>query len=587
MATTGAIRPTALRALAPLALGFLAGTIAGCSRTPPADIIYTGARIYTLAGEAPRSVEDEPTAEAIAIRGGRIVEVGSNDAVRALAGPGTRVLDLDGATVVPGLVDSHLHLQSLGRSLRQVDLVGTTSYEEVIERVRQRSVHVPPGEWIGGRGWDQNDWPGAGYPDHASLSLATPDHPVYLRRVDGHAALVNARALELAGVDASTPDPPGGRIERRPDGAPSGVLVDGACDLVSSRIPPPSTTERRTRLRLALEHCAAAGLTGVHDAGETCDEVQDARALLAAGELSLRLYAMWDLTPDTDDPGALAAALELGPQPFDSTSHLAIRTAKFMVDGALGSRGAALLAPYSDAPDQSGLIRYDLDEFVALARPLHQAGFQLATHAIGDAANRLVLDAYAELQREHPRSDARHRIEHAQILAPADIPRFAELGVLPAMQPTHCTSDMPWAGTRLGPERLRGAYAWRSLRETGVVLPGGSDAPVEDVSPLLGIYAAITRQDLQGRPAAGWAPEERLGRSEALRAFTSWAAAASFTEHELGTLEVGKLADLTVLDRDVMRVDAAQIPLTQVLLTIVGGEVVYAAAGSPFAAPAP
>ena len=577
MANPAAIRAQA-RALIALAPGLLVASMTACSRTPAADTIYIHGVLYTLAGEAPRSVEDEPTATALAVRGGRIVAVGSDADVRRLAGRGTRIRDLEGATVVPGLVDAHLHIQSLGRSLREVNLVGTRSYDEVIERVRARAAETPPGEWVSGRGWDQNDWPEQRFPDHAALSAAIPDRPVYLRRVDGHAALVNARALELAGLTARTPDPAGGRIERRPDGSPAGVLVDRACDLVSSRIPAPSAAERRTRLRMALDHCAALGLTGVHDAGASGAEMDDARALLADGELRLRLYAMLGATQETDG-GTGGSLLEHGPQPFDSTLHLAARTVKLVADGALGSRGAALLAPYSDAPGERGLLQYDLDAFLAIARPLHQAGFQLATHAIGDAANRLVLDAYETLERENPRPGARHRIEHAQVISPDDIGRFAALGVLPSMQPTHCTSDMPWAGARLGPERLQGAYAWRALRQTGVMLPAGSDAPVEDASPFLGIYAALTRQDLQGQPEGGWAPEQRLSRSEAMRAFTSWAAFASFTEADLGTLEVGKLADFTVLDRDVMRVAPPDIPATQVLLTVVGGVVVHEAAG--------
>jgi len=552
--------------------------MAGCSRTtpPPADVVFLNGRIYTLAGAAvPENVADELVVEALAVRDGRILVAGSTAEVRSRVGPATKIHDLAGHTVVPGFVDAHLHAAGLGRSLREIDVTGTTSYEAVIQRVVERAATTPAGTWLTGRGWDQNDWPVKDFPDHAALSAAVPDHPVYLRRVDGHAALVNARAMTLVDMHAATSAPPGGRIVRRGDGTMTGVLVDAAKDLVARHIPLPDAVERRARLRLALSHCAAHGLTGFHDAGIGREDAEDYRALLAAGELPLRIYAMHDATPDAEDPSPLGA--DVMPEPFDSTLHLSLSAVKFMVDGALGSRGAALLDDYADAPGERGLPQMTPEVFVALATPLHARGFQLATHAIGDAGNRMVLDVYAQAQASHLRADARHRIEHAQVLAPADVTRFAQLGILPFMQPTHCTSDMPWAGDRLGPQRVRGAYAWRSLRMTGVIIPCGSDAPVESVSPLLGIYAAVTRQDTHGEPAAGWSPEERLTRSEALRGFTIWPAFASFTENVLGTLEVGKWADLVVLDRDVMQVPAAEIPVTSVVTTVVGGAVVYAA----------
>jgi predicted amidohydrolase YtcJ len=439
---------------------------------------------------------------------------------------------------------------------------------------------VPPGTWITGRGWDQNDWAVHEFPDHAALSAAVPDHPVALTRVDGHAAVVNVAALVAAGVDAKTSDPAGGRIVRRADGVPSGVLVDAAMALVTRHIPAPDERERRARLRLALEHASRTGLTFVHDAGLGHGDVADLQALLAANELPVRVYGMWDATPD-EDPRTYDEALRVGPQPFDPTRRLSLACVKLMVDGALGSRGAALLAPYADAPGERGLPQYTFETFMARARPLHDKGFQLATHAIGDAANRMVLDAYALLQRQAPRPDARHRVEHAQVLSPEDIPRFAALGVLPSMQPTHCTSDMPWAADRLGPERVRGAYAWRSLRATGVVIPAGSDAPVEAIAPLAGVYAAVTRQHPGGKPPGGYWPEECLTRSEALRAFTSWAAQAAFAETWAGTLEPGKRADLVVLDRDIARCAPEEILSTRILRTVVDGRDALAAPGAP------
>ena len=571
----------------------------GCGpRQVPADVVFTNGSIYTLAGDPPATVGAEPRVEALAVSAGRIVAVGTSAEIAKRVGPRTRVVDLHGRTAVPGLVDCHVHMQSLGRSLREVDLVGTQSYDDVIARVRARAADLPADEWVTGRGWDQNDWPEKQFPDHEALSRAVPDHPVYLRRVDGHAALANAAALRLGGVDAGTPDPSGGRIVRRPDGTPAGVLVDRAMDRVAARIPAPAPEERRLRLRLAADHALAAGLTGVHDAGIGVADLEDYTILLREGALKLRVYAMVGATrarPEDLESGAethaagaadvpeeapnaiLAYALRDGPQPFDASMHFCLRTVKLMVDGALGSRGASLLEPYSDAPGERGLPQYSAAEFLALARPLHARGFQLATHAIGDAGNRMVLDAYETLQREAPRADARHRIEHAQVLAPSDLPRFAALGVVPSMQPTHCTSDMPWAGARLGPERERGAYAWRGLRDTGVVIAAGSDAPVESVDPRLGLYAAVTRQDAAGWPAGGWHPDQVLSRSEALRAFTSWAAYSSFTDKDLGTLEPGKLADLTVFDRDVVSCAPHELLESRGVMTVVGGDVVYEA----------
>lgn len=553
---------------------------AGCARPPAADLVLRGGTIYPLAGEPPSPATPEPAVEAVAVRAGRIVAAGSERDLRRWTGRTTRVIDLQGHTVIPGLVDAHVHLSGIGRRLREVNLEGTTSWDECVARVRDAARTAQPGAWVTGRGWDQNDWAVREFPDHQTLSDAVPDQPVYLRRVDGHAAIANATALALAGVDARSADPAGGRIGRRPDGTPSGVLVDGATELVSRHIPVPAPAERQEMLAAALTKCVQAGLTGVHDAGMSVAEVEAMHALLAAHRVPLRVYAMWDATPDAEDAAIVARAAQARPQPWDSTQHFALQAAKLMVDGALGSRGAALLEPYTDAPDSRGLPQYTAAEFLARAKPLYDAGFQLATHCIGDAANRMVLDAYEQLTGGQG-AGRRLRIEHAQVLSEADLPRFAALGVLPSMQPTHCTSDMPWAQDRVGAARVRGAYAWRRLRDTGVRIPAGSDAPVESVEPLLGLYAAVTRQDAQGNPAGGWFPDQRLTMPEALRAFTSWAAYASFSEADLGTLEVGKRADFVILDRDPCRVAPAELLSTQVLATYVGGEAVFTAEAPP------
>ena len=545
-------------------------TLAGCGREPAADWIVVAPRIYTLAGAPPATVDAEPFVTALAVRDGIILASGDLPSLRRYAGAHTHIEELHDACIFPGWIDSHVHLANLGRLLREVDLVGTRSWQEVTARVAAAAAQVPAGTWISGRGWDQNDWREAAFPDHAALSAAVPDHPVALTRVDGHALVANAAALAIAGIDTRTPDPDGGRVVRDADGRATGVLVDMAMLLVRAHIPAPDAAERQTRLRLALAHASRAGLTMVHDAGLGVEDVADVTVLEAAGQLPVRVYGMWDATPD-GDPMAYAAALRAGPRPFVPGSRFGLRCVKLAVDGALGSRGAALLAPYADAPGESGLPQYTLDTLVARARPLHAAGFQLATHAIGDAANRMVLDAYERIQREVPRSDPRHRIEHAQVLAPSDIPRFAALGVLASMQPTHCTSDMPWAGARLGAERIAGAYAWRSLRDTGIPIAAGSDAPVERIEPLDGIYAAVTRRSIGAGPEAGWAPEQRLTRSEALRAFTAWAAAAAFAESWAGTLEPGKRADLVIVDRDLLRCRDDEIRTARVLRAVVDG----------------
>jgi predicted amidohydrolase YtcJ len=546
-----------------------------CQRTPPPDLVVTGGTIYTLAGESPASAQYEPIVETLVVRDGRIVAAGGKALARRFTGRGTRVLDLQGAFVYPGFVDSHMHLNRLGRSLTEVSLAGTTSWNEAVARVAATAREIEPGAWIVGRDWDHSQWPERGFPDNQLLSRAIPDHPVYLRRTDLHAVVVNDVALAGARITAETPNPPGGRIVRRADGTPSGVLVNTAADLVARLIPGPSPTECKARIRRALARCARAGLTGVHDAGTANRDIDALRELLAADELPLRVYAMWDATPNSDDPDAVEHALRAGPQKFDPTMRFALRTVKFAVDGTMGSRGAAVLAPYADAPDQLGLPQYSAAAFTALVRPVHRAGFQIATHCIGDAANRMVLDTYELLAKESGQANLRCRIEHAQVIAPEDISRFAALGVVASMQPTHCTSDMGWVTDRLGPERVRGAYPWRSLRDAGAVIAAGSDAPVESVDPLLGIYAAVTRQDLDGNPTPGWHSEQCLTRSEALRAFTAWAAWSSFTENDLGTLEVGKLADFVVLDRDILRIAPREIPATRVLETVVGGRTVF------------
>jgi predicted amidohydrolase YtcJ len=472
------------------------------------------------------------------------------------------------------MVDAHVHLLGLGRALRIIDLVGTRSYEEVIARVVERARDVPEGEWIRGRGWDQNDWAVTEFPTHEALSEAVPDHPVYLWRVDGHAVLVNRKALELAGVTAATVDPDGGRFIRDADGNPTGVLIDLARRAVSSVMPPLSERERREAVLAAIAEANKWGLTGVHDAGVSDTTIAVYEALAREGRYNLRNYVMVAAVDSVLDE-FLDQYLEQGPQDGLYDGRLWIRAIKLVADGALGSRGAALIEPYSDDPHNTGLVITGPERVQEIAQRALRNGFQVNVHAIGDAANRLTLDAFEAALQEVPVANHRFRIEHAQNIHFQDIPRFAELDVIPSMQGSHQTSDMYWAIDRLGWTRVQGAYAWRTLLNTGVVIPNGSDFPVESPNPLISFKAFITRQDANGWPAGGWFPDQRTTRDEALKSMTLWPAYAAFMEDVAGSLTPGKYADFVVLDQDIMKIAPERILDTQVLLTVLGGQVVY------------
>jgi len=536
-----------------------------------ADLVLTNGRIYTV--DNARS-----EASALAARGGRVLFVGSDREARALAGPSTRVIDLEGATVVPGIVDAHAHLLGLGNTLQRVNVAGSSSYDEVIGRVKAWAKDVKPGEWIQGRGWDQNRWSNKEFPTHDALSRAFPNNPVVLFRIDGHALLANAKAMEIARVTAATADPSGGRIIRLSSGAPSGVFVDNAMDLMEPAIPAATRVDRKKAVLAAIAEANRWGLTGVHDPGEDAETIGIFEELAKAGNFTIRNYVMLS---DPGEPGSAAALqnpyIERGPQSALYDGHLWIRAIKLYADGALGSRGAALLAPYSDEPSNSGLLVSRPEHIRAWAEAGLRRGFQVNVHAIGDRGNRIVLDAFDSALKKIPKADHRFRIEHAQVLSPEDIPRFAKLGVIPSMQATHQTSDMRWAEARVGQERIRGAYAWRSLLKTGVVIPNGTDFPVEEVNPLLTFHAAVTRQDPSNLPAGGWYPEQRMTREEALQSMTIWPAYAGFQESILGSLTPGKYADFVVLDRDIMEVPDTEILGTRVISTWIGGKRVYGA----------
>ncbi len=577
-----------MNTLASLGLAF--AVLALGLRAAPAQTgrrVYMNARIYTAS-------DASPTAEAMAIEDGRIVGVGSKKDVLPYIDEGVEIVDLQGAVVLPGLIDAHAHMAGLGQTeVGVIDLSSTQSYEEVIEHVRARAATVARGTWILGRGWDHERWPSGELPNHRLLSDAAPEHPVWLSRVDGHAALANDAAMRAAGIDDSTDSPEGGEILRDDAGDATGIFVDNAQPLIEGAVPAGARGEDEELILAAQRMCLSVGLTGVHDMGVSPATIEVFKALAADGRLKTRMYLLVH--------GRLAGEYfrEHG---IYVTDRVTVRACKLYMDGALGSRGAWMLEPYADrAVDRDGepyvgLTLVDPLYVDRVAKDGVQNGYQVCTHAIGDRANRRVLDAYefaqavavpsSAEQREvpdgqplasgllHARNN-RFRIEHAQVIDPADIPRFEALSVLPSMQQTHCTTDMRWIEERIGPERLAGAYAWRSLIDSGVPIAGGSDFPVESHNPFLGIYAAVTRQDLEGHPEGGWTPGERMTRAEALKSFTIWAAYAAFEEDEKGTLEAGKLADFIVIDRDIMTCEAGAIPGTKVLQTVIGGETVY------------
>ena len=544
------------------ALAVSASAEAQVARQAP-DLIVVDAHIYTVDNA-------RPVTSALAVRNGRIVFVGSDAEARAMANSHTRVLDAHGRTVIPGMVDAHAHLSGLASSLRNVQLAGSKTYDEVIRRVVERARTTRKGEWVEGRGWDQNLWPEKQFPTHEALSRATADNPVVLSRIDGHALLANAAAMRLAGITAATKDPEGGRILRLPNGDPSGVFVDNAQGLVRRATPSVSAATLREATIAAIAEVNRWGLTGLHDAGEPRRVIEVFESLARENRYNVRNYVMV-----SDNAADIAYYTGRGPKNGLYDGHIWIRAIKTYADGALGSRGAALLAPYSDDPGNTGLLVSTPAHLESVAETGLRTGFQVNTHAIGDRGNRIALDAFEAALKKIPTADHRFRIEHAQVISPQDIPRFARLGVIPSMQASHQTSDMRWAEARVGPQRIRGAYAWRSLLNTGVVIPDGSDFPVEEVNPLISFHSAVTRQDATGWPDGGWYPDQVMTRDEALKAMTIWPAYAAFQEKELGSLSPGKYADFVVLDRDIMTVPSNEILATQVLSTFIGGKSVY------------
>ena len=534
-----------------------------------ADIVFKNGNVYTANDKAPR-------AQAIAVKGDRIVFVGSNEAAQKFVGSSTRVIDLKGNTVLPGFTDSHQHLSGVGLREMTLNLEGTSSLEDFLAKVKARVDQTKPGDWVTGRGWIETHWQPPVFPTRWDLDKVAPNNPVILGRADGHGAVANSAALKLAGVDKNTPNPFGGEISKdKQSGEPNGMLLDAAQGLVRRRVPPTSAEDAERAVVLGVKRDIELGWTQIQDAGGSYADVDIFKKLYAAGTIKLRIYkAVYGPGPNATrllNEGATVGA-------FDN--RLTVRTIKVVSDGALGSRGAALLGPYSDAPDTSGFLTVKAEELRPMLIDALRKGIQVETHAIGDRANRFILDEYETAFKAVPVAqrkvaDPRWRVEHAQIVNPADIPRFAKLGVIPSMQPSHAIGDLFFAPSRLGMARLAGAYAWESFIKSGVVVPGGSDAPVERGEPMIEFYAAVARKDQKGFSAEGWHPEETVTRAQALKMFTIWPAYAAFEEKLRGSIETGKLADLTILSADIMTIPPLEILKTRCVMTVINGEIVY------------
>ena len=539
--------------------------------TPPvrhhATLILLHGNIYT--GDPAK-----PRAEAVAVSGEAIFAVGSNAEIEALKESGTQVIDLAGRFVMPGFNDAHVHLASGGQAQLEVNLEGARTIEEVQQRIRARLAEVKPGEWIVGRGWDHTLWPDKKFPNRRQLDAVSKDHPMIFTHISGHVAVANSKALELAGVTRQTPNPSGGEIEHDASGEPTGMLKEGAAmALVHSRVPPLTRAQHRRGIELALAEAARFGVTSIQDDSVRGDGAWENflvyKELLREGKLTLRITEWLPFT----EP--LARIQELRKEGGTTDSWLRTGALKMVTDGALGSRTAAMLAPYSDDPSTSGILTIDPEKLKQMAIERDRAGFQLNFHAIGDRANRISLDAFAAVRAANGPRDRRDRIEHAQVVAPEDFARFAELGVIASMQPSHETTDMRWAEQRLGRERAKGAYAWATMLKHGVHLAFGTDYPVETINPMRGLHACVTRELPEGGPAGGWAPQEKISLDECIHDYTVGSTYGEFQETRKGQIAPGMFADMIVLSADLTKIPPAEILKTRVLQTIVGGRTVY------------
>lgn len=572
---------------------FLAGLLIGrIVNAEEVDVLFTTGNIYTVN-------DRQPHAEAVATKNGRIVFVGSNDDAKKFHA--AKIVDLRGRTVVPGFTDSHCHIFGIGEREMRLNLEGTNSREDFLARVRERVEKTGPGKWITGRGWIETFWKPPQFPARQDLDKIAPNNPVFLTRADGHASIVNSAALKIAGIDKNTPDPFGGQILKT-NGEPNGMLLDNAQDLVAKNIPKPADSEREEALLRGIDRELKLGWCEIQNAGSYKEDIDIIRKAFETGKIKIRFVnAVYG--PGGDAQNFLRDGSTINA--FDH--HFTQRTIKVLFDGALGSRGAALLKPYSDAADTSGFLREKPEQLRPMFEEALRRGIQVETHAIGDRANRLILDLYEQAFKavtpdERKIHDPRWRIEHAQIVDPGDIPRFAKLGLIPSMQPSHAISDLFFAPARLGMDRLVGAYAWQSFIKSGCIIAGGSDAPVERGEPMIEFYAAVGRKPLPEhglpvrvpskdsgqdvrwarRPEAhvppqteGWHPEQAVSREDALKMFTIWPAYAAFEEKDKGSIEVGKLADFTVLSQDIMKIPEMEILETQNQMTVIGGEIIY------------
>lgn len=534
-----------------------------------ADLVLKNGNIYTVNDKQPR-------AAAIAIKDDKIVFVGSNAGAQSYVGKETRVIDLQGKTVVPGLTDAHCHLIGIGQREMTLNLEGITNLQDFLAKVKSRVDQAKPGDWVTGRGWIETFWQPAVFPTREDLDRVAPSNPVFLVRADGHGAVANSAALKIGGVNKDTKDPFGGQVIRNSStGEPAGMLLDNAQAFVSRHIPARTEGNTEDAVILGVKRSIELGWTEVQDAGGSFADVEVFKKLYADGKIKLRIYKA------VYGPGPEAQRLFKDGPIIGAFGHrLNVRTIKVVSDGALGSRGAALLEPYSDAKDSSGFLRVKEEDLQPMLREALEKGIQVETHAIGDRANRFVLDQYEKAFKAVPNEsrkfrDERWRDEHSQIINPADLPRFAKLGIIPSMQPSHAIGDLHFVPSRIGIERTKGAYAWQTLLKSGAKIPGGSDAPVERGEPMIEFYAAVTRKDIRGFSGEGWHPEEAVTREQALKMFTIWAAYAAFEESLRGTIEVGKLADLTILSADIMKIPEPEILKTRNVMTVINGEVVY------------
>ncbi|MFC2121956.1 amidohydrolase, partial [Bacteroidota bacterium] len=535
---------------------------------PEADMVLLSGKVATVD-------ENFSIQEAVVIKGNKFIYVGSDIKAKKYIGENTRVINLDGKLVLPGLIDAHAHMNSLGNKLANLDISGSESFKDIVDKVAEKVKTLKPGEWILGGRWDQTLWEDKSFPIHDELSKVSPDNPVYLTRVDGNSAFVNKKALEIGGITNDTPDPDGGVIHRKANGEATGVLINKAMNIVKKHFPEENYETMKKKFFMAVGKCNSEGLTGIHEAGASTKEIALYKELIDNGDLDIRIYAMFG---EQEVP-----VLDVDLVPYFKKNRieeygdhfLSVKSIKLFFDGALGSRGAAFFDDYTDDPGNKGLLRISPEYITKVSKAALEANMGVNTHCIGVRGNRLCLDAYEIALKDYPGKDHRFRIEHSQIVRQEDIEKFTALGVIPAMQPTHCTSDMRFIEDRIGKERAKLSYAWRSFIDAGHKIPCGSDFPVENVNPLLGIYAAVTRQDLNGYPSGGWNSDQRMTMEEAIKGFTIWAAYGAWQENVLGSVEPGKLADLTILDKDILSIDPKDILNTNVVYTIVAGKIVY------------